>query len=45
MNIEIKEVYMNNIQRDKLKVNGGRKLEIYCGIKKILTDKKSKLII
>lgn len=36
---------MNNICRSKLKANGGRKLETYYGIKKILTDRKLKTII
>ncbi len=31
---------MNNIQRNKLKTNGGYKVEIFSRIKKILTDKK-----
>ena len=33
---------MNIIFRNKLKANGGRKVEIYWGIKKILTGKKLK---
>jgi len=36
---------MNNIFRNKLKANGGRKLETYFGIKKILSDRELKTII
>jgi hypothetical protein len=33
---------MNDVFRNKLKANGGRKLETYFGIKKVLSNRKLK---